>query len=44
MSLNQGAALMRVMRDAVSIPAVAAASLLHFAAVGGSVTGVVGAL
>jgi len=35
------AALTRVMRAAVSIPAVASASVLHFAAVGGSVVGVV---
>jgi len=35
------AALTRVMRAAVPIPAVAAASVLHFAAVGGSVVGVV---
>jgi len=38
------AALTRVMRAAVPIPAVAAASVLHSAAVGGSVAGVVGAL
>jgi len=36
------AALSRVMRAAVSIPAVAAASVSHSAAVGGSVVGVVG--
>ena len=35
------AALSRVMRAAVPIPAVAAASVLHSAAVGGSVVGVV---
>ena len=35
------AALTRVMRAAVPIPAVASASLLHSAAVGGSVVGVV---
>jgi len=35
------AALARVMRVAVPIPAVASASVLHFAAVGGSVVGVV---
>ena len=34
----------RVMRAAVSIPAVAAASVSHSAAVGGSVVGVVGLL
>ena len=38
------AALTRVMRATVPIPAVAAASVLHSAAVGGSVVGVVGAL
>ena len=38
------AALMRVMRAAVSIPALASASVLHSAAVGGSVVGVVGPL
>ena len=38
------AALTRVMRAAVPIPAVAAASVLHSAAVGGSVVGVVGPL
>ena len=38
------AALTRVMRAAVPIPAVAAASVLHSAAVGGSVAGDVGAL
>ena len=38
------AALTRVMRAAVPVPAVAAASVLHSAAVGGSVAGVVGAL
>jgi len=38
------AALTRVMRAAVPIPAVASASVLHSAAVGGSVVGVVGAL
>jgi len=38
------AALTRVMRAAVPIPTVAAASVLHFAAVGGSVAGNVGAL
>jgi len=38
------AALTRVMRAAVPIPAVAAASVLHFVAVGGSVAGDVGAL
>ena len=35
------AALTRVMRTAVPIPAVASASVLHSAAVGGSVVGVV---
>ena len=35
------AALTRVMRATVSIPAVAFASVLHSAAVGGSVAGVV---
>jgi len=35
------AALKRLMRAAVSIPAVASASMLHSAAVGGSVVGVV---
>ena len=35
------AALTRVMRTVVSIPAVASASVLHSAAVGGSVVGVV---
>ena len=34
-------ALTRVMRAAVPIPAVVSASVLHFAAVGGSVVGVV---
>ena len=34
------AALTRVMRAVVSIPAVASASVLHSAAVGGSVVGV----
>jgi len=38
------AALTRVMRAAVPIPTVASASVLHFAAVGGSVVGVVGPL
>ena len=38
------AALTRVMRVAVPIPAVAAASVLHSAAVGGSVIGDVGPL
>jgi len=38
------AVLTRVMRGAVSIPAVATASVLHSAAVGGSVVGVVGPL
>jgi len=38
------AALTRVMRAAVSIPAVAAVSVLHSAAVGGSVVGDVGPL
>jgi len=38
------AALTSVMRAAVPIPAVAAASVLHSAAVGGSVAGDVGAL
>jgi len=38
------AALTRVMRAAVPFPAVAAASVLHSAAVGGSVVGVVGPL
>ena len=38
------ASLTHVMRAAVPIPAVAAASVLHFAAVGGSVAGDVWAL
>ena len=38
------AALTRVMRAAVPIPAVSAASVLHSAAVGGSVVGDVGPL
>ena len=38
------AALTRVMRATVPIPTVAAVSVLHSAAVGGSVVGVVGAL
>jgi len=38
------AALMRVMRAAVPIPAVAVASVLHSAAVGGSVVGDAGPL
>ena len=38
------AALTRVMRAAVPIPAVVSASVLHFAAVVGSVVGVVGPL
>ena len=38
------AALTRVMRAAVPIPAVASASVLHSAAVGGCVIGVVGPL
>ena len=38
------AALTRVMRAAVTIPAVASASVLQSAAVGGSVAGVVGSL
>ena len=38
------AALTRVMRATVPIPAVAAASVLHSAAVGGSVVGDVGPL
>ena len=38
------AALTSVMRAAVSIPVVTAASVLHSAAVGGSVVGDVGAL
>jgi len=38
------AALTRVMHAAVPIPAVAAVSVLHSAAVGGSVAGDVGAL
>jgi len=38
------AALTRVLRAAVPIPAVAAASVLHSAAVGGSVAGDVGPL
>ena len=38
------AALACVMRVAVPIPAVASASVLHSAAVGGSVVGVVGLL
>ena len=38
------AALTRVMRAAVPIPAVASASVLHTAAVGGSVVDVVGPL
>jgi len=36
--------LTRVMRAAVTIPAVASASVLQSAAVGGSVVGVVGSL
>ena len=45
-SLNAfwAAALMSVLRAAVPIPAVASASVLHSAAVGGSVVGVVGPL
>ena len=39
-----GAALSRVVRAAVPIPAVTAASVLHSAAVGGFVAGVVGLL
>jgi len=39
-----GAALTRVMRAGVPIPAVAAASVLHSAAVGGSVAGDAGPL
>ena len=39
-----GGALMRVMRAAVYIPAVASASVLHSAAVSGSVEGDVGPL
>ena len=38
------AALLRVLRAAVPIPAVAAASVLHSATVGGSVAGDVGPL
>ena len=38
------AALTRIMRAAVPIPAVAAAPVLHSAAVGGSVAGDVGVL
>jgi len=38
------AALTRVMRAAVPIPAVASASVLHTTVVGGSVVGVVGPL
>ena len=38
------AALTRVMRAAVPIPAIASASVLHSGAVGGSVVGVVGPL
>ena len=38
------AALSRVVRAAVPIPAIAAASVLQYAAVGGSVAGNVGAL
>ena len=38
------AALTRVMRATVPIPALASASVLHSAAVGGSVVGVVGPL
>jgi len=38
------AALRRVMRAGVTIPAVASASVLQSAAVGGSVVGVVGSL
>ena len=38
------AALTRVMRAAVTIPAVTSASVLESAAVGGSVVGVVGSL
>ena len=37
-------ALTRVMRAAVTIPAIASASVLHSAAVGGSVVGVVRSL
>ena len=44
LSLSLIKTLTRVMRAAVPIPAVAAASVLHSAAVGGSVAGVVGAL
>ena len=39
--LSLAAALTRVMRAAVTIPAVAAASVSHSAVVGGSVVGVV---
>jgi len=39
-----GVALKRVMRATVPIPAVTAASVLHSAAFGGSVVGVVGPL
>ena len=38
------AALTRVLRAAVPMPAVASASVLHAAAVGGSVVGIVGPL
>jgi len=38
------AALTRVMRAAVPIPAVTASSVLYYATVGGSVVGVVGPL
>jgi len=39
-----GAALTHVMRAAAPIPAVAVTSVLHSAAVGGSVVGVIGPL
>ena len=38
------AALTRVLRATVPVPALASASVLHSAAVGGSVVGIVGAL
>ena len=44
MNVFLAAALTRVMRTAVPIPAVSSASVLHSAAVGGSVVGVVGPL
>ena len=44
MNVFLAAALTRAMRAAVPIPAVASASVLHSAAIGGSVVGVVGPL